>query len=63
MEVQNIEVVGALAHTIQHEHVVRDGIAYAGVEPQPQTAAKPRSQWHQIDGATGTRRSWARPGW
>ena len=34
MEVQDVEVVGALAHAIEHEHVVRDRIAYAGVEPQ-----------------------------
>jgi hypothetical protein len=43
MEVQNVEVVGALPHAIEHEHVVSDRVAYAGVEPQRRGHA-----WHQI---------------
>ena len=34
MEVQDVEVVGALAHAVQHQHVIGDRIADAGVEPQ-----------------------------
>ena len=34
MEVQDVEVVGALAHAIEHQHVIGDRIDDAGVEPQ-----------------------------
>ena len=34
MEVQDVEVVGALAHAIEHQHVIGDRIEDAGVEPQ-----------------------------
>ena len=34
MEVQNVEIVGALAHAIEHQHVIGNRIADAGVEPQ-----------------------------
>ena len=34
MEVQDVEVVGALAHAIEHQHVIGNRIADAGVEPQ-----------------------------
>ena len=34
MEVQDVEVVGALAHAIEHQHVIGDRIADAGVEPE-----------------------------
>ena len=34
MEVQDVEIVGALAHAIEHQHVIGNRIADAGVEPQ-----------------------------
>ena len=34
MEMQDVEVVGALAHAIEHQHVIGDRIADAGVEPE-----------------------------
>ena len=34
MEVQNVEVVGALAHAVEHQHVIGNRIDDAGVEPQ-----------------------------
>ena len=34
MEMQDVEVVGALADAIEHQHVIGDRIADAGVEPQ-----------------------------
>ena len=34
MEVQDVEVIGALAHAIEHQHVIGDRIDDAGVEPQ-----------------------------
>ena len=34
MEVQYVEFVGALADAIEHQHVIGNGIANAGVEPQ-----------------------------
>ena len=34
MEVQNVEILGALADAIEHQHVVGNGIPDARVEPQ-----------------------------
>ena len=34
MEVQDVELVGALAHAIEHQHVIGDRIDDAGIEPQ-----------------------------
>jgi hypothetical protein len=34
MEVQHVEIAGALAHAIEHQHVVRSSIADACVEAQ-----------------------------
>ena len=34
MEVHDIEVVSALAHAIEHQHVIGNRVADAGVEPQ-----------------------------
>ena len=34
MEVQDVEVVGPLAHAIEHQHVIGNRIPDAGVEPQ-----------------------------
>jgi hypothetical protein len=34
MEVQDVEVVDALADAIKHQHIVRDRIADAGVESE-----------------------------
>ena len=34
VEMQDVEIVGALAHAIEHQHVIGNGIAHAGVEPQ-----------------------------
>ena len=43
VEVQDVEFVGALAHAIEHQHVIGDRIADAGVEPQ-----RLRHAGHQI---------------
>ncbi len=34
MEMQDVEIAGLLAHAVEHQHVVGDRIADAGVEPQ-----------------------------
>ena len=34
MEVQDVEIVGAFAHAVKHQHVVGDRIADVGIEPQ-----------------------------
>jgi hypothetical protein len=34
VEVQNVELVGALAHLVQHDHVVGKRVANVGIEAQ-----------------------------
>ena len=34
VEMQDVELFGALAHPVEHQHVVRHRIAHVGVKPQ-----------------------------
>lgn len=34
VEMQNVKLVGSLADAIEHQHVIRDRIAHAGVETE-----------------------------
>ena len=42
VEVQDVEVVGALPHAVEHQHVIGNRIAHAGVEPQRLAARRAR---------------------
>jgi hypothetical protein len=48
MEVKHVELGGVRTHLVQHQHVIRHGIAYGGVEPQRLGAAR-----HEIGGGDG----------
>jgi hypothetical protein len=39
VEVQNVELVGALAHLVEHDHLVGNRIADVGIEAQGATSA------------------------
>jgi hypothetical protein len=34
VEMQDVELVGALAHLVEHDHLVRNRIAHIRIEPQ-----------------------------
>ena len=46
VEVQDVEIVSTFAHSVQHQHVIRNRIAHVPVEPQRRRRAtdKPRGR-------------------
>ena len=46
VEVQDVEIVGTFAYSVQHQHVIRNRIAHVRVEPQRRRRAtdKPRGR-------------------